>query len=46
LHDPGLYARDPGAFDRLTQAITSARDEKEAAEMRWLELAEMVEALG
>jgi ATP-binding cassette subfamily F protein uup len=43
LHDPSLYARDPGAFDRLTQAIAVAREEKDAAELRWLELAEMVE---
>ena len=46
LHDPGLYARDPGAFDRLTRAIATARVEKEAAELRWLELAEVVEGLG
>ena len=46
LHDPGLYARDPKAFDRLTAAIGAARAEKDAAEMRWLELAEQIEALG
>ena len=46
MHDPGLYARDPGAFDRLTRSIGAARAEKEAAELRWLELAEMVEGLG
>ncbi len=46
LADPELYARDPGAFDRLMKAISAARDEKENAELRWLELAEMVEALG
>ncbi|WP_298670156.1 ABC-F family ATP-binding cassette domain-containing protein [uncultured Sphingomonas sp.] len=46
LADPGLYARDAGAFDRLTKAIGVARDEKETAELRWLELAEQVEALG
>ena len=28
------------------KAIAAARDEKDAAEMRWLELAEMVEGLG
>ena len=28
-----------------TAAIAKARDEKDAAEERWLELAEMVEAL-
>ncbi|MBX9814693.1 MAG: ATP-binding cassette domain-containing protein [Sphingomonas sp.] len=43
LADPGLYARDPKKFDALTQAIGAARAEKEAAEMRWLELAELVE---
>ena len=46
LADPDLYARDAGAFTRLTDAIGKARDEKEAAELRWLELAEQVEALG
>ena len=46
LADPDLYARDPQAFDRLMAAIAKARDEKDAAEMRWLELAEQVEALG
>ncbi|MBN8838623.1 MAG: ATP-binding cassette domain-containing protein [Sphingomonadales bacterium] len=46
LADPGLYARDPAAFDRLTRAIGVAREEKDAAELRWLELAEQVEALG
>ena len=45
LHDPGLYTRDPGGFDRLTRAIAVSRAEKDAAELRWLELAEMVEAL-
>ena len=42
LGDPALYARDPGGFDRLTRAIGAARNEKEAAELRWLELAELV----
>jgi ATP-binding cassette subfamily F protein uup len=46
LADPDLYARDPEAFDRLMAAIAKARDEKDAAELRWLELAEQVEALG
>jgi ABC transport system ATP-binding/permease protein len=45
LADPDLYARDPGAFDRLMKQIATARDDKEAAELRWLELAEQVEAL-
>ena len=45
MGDPGLYARDPAAFDRLSKGIAAMRDEKEAAELRWLELAEQVEAL-
>ena len=43
LHDPALYTRDPGKFAALTQAVAKARADKEAAEERWLELAEMVE---
>ncbi len=46
LHDPSLYTRDPAKFAALTEAIEKAREEKDAAEMRWLELAEQVEALG
>jgi len=46
LADPQLYARDPGKFDRLSKAIEALREEKDAAELRWLELAEQVEALG
>jgi ABC transport system ATP-binding/permease protein len=46
LADPDLYAKDPKGFDRLMQAVAKARDEKDAAEMRWLELAEQVEAMG
>jgi len=45
LADAGLYARDPAAFARLTRAIEAAHAEKDAAELRWLELAEQVEAL-
>jgi ATP-binding cassette subfamily F protein uup len=45
LADPDLYAKDPGKFDTLMGAIAKAREEKDAAEMRWLELAEQVEAL-
>ena len=44
LADPDLYVRDPAAFARLSAAIDKARAEKEAAELRWLELAEQVEA--
>jgi ATP-binding cassette subfamily F protein uup len=46
LADPDLYARDPTRFDALMAAIAKAREEKEAAELRWLELAEQAEALG
>ncbi|HEX8263748.1 MAG TPA: ABC transporter C-terminal domain-containing protein, partial [Allosphingosinicella sp.] len=45
LHDPDLYARDPRRFAALTAAIEAARAERDAAEHRWLELAEKVEAL-
>ena len=45
LADPDLYAKDPAQFDRLMKAIEKAREEKDEAEMRWLELAEQVEAL-
>ncbi|MEJ2408743.1 MAG: ATP-binding cassette domain-containing protein [Novosphingobium sp.] len=43
LADPDLYTRDPGKFAALTTAIEKARADKEAAEERWLELAEQVE---
>jgi ABC transport system ATP-binding/permease protein len=43
LHDPALYTRDPAKFAALTEAIGDARAEKDAAEERWLELAELVE---
>jgi ATP-binding cassette subfamily F protein uup len=46
LHDPDLYSRDPKRFDALTQAIEQARAEKDAAEERWLDLAERVEGMG
>ena len=43
LADPALYTRDPGRFAALTAAIAAARAEKDAAEERWLELAELAE---
>lgn len=46
LADPQLYSRDPKRFDALTKAIEKARAEKDAAEERWLELAEKAEGLG
>jgi len=46
LHDQNLYTKNPAKFDQLMKAVEVARSKKEAAEMRWLELAEMVEGLG
>ena len=43
LADPALYARDPKRFATLTAALDKARAEKDAAEERWLDLAEQVE---
>ena len=43
LHDATLYTRDPAKFAALTKSIEAARAEKDAAEERWLELAEVVE---
>ncbi|MFZ5744404.1 MAG: ABC-F family ATP-binding cassette domain-containing protein [Pseudomonadota bacterium] len=43
LADPALYTKDPAKFAALTKAIDAARAEKDAAEERWLELAEQVE---
>ncbi|WCT72529.1 ATP-binding cassette domain-containing protein [Sphingomonas naphthae] len=45
LADPNLFTRDPKTFDALMKAIETARTKKDAAEMRWLELAEMAEGL-
>ena len=46
LEDPDLYTRDPDAFERLMEAIGQAQEDKTNAELRWLELAEMVEGQG
>lgn len=43
LSDATLYTRDPARFAALTLAVETARAQKEAAEDRWLELAERVE---
>ena len=45
LHDPDLYARNPQRFAELTEKIARNRTEIEAAELRWLEVAEIAEAL-
>jgi ATP-binding cassette subfamily F protein uup len=46
LSDADLYTRNPQRFAELSAAIEKARAEKDAAEERWLSLAEMIEALG
>ncbi len=43
LADPDLYSRDPDKFARISKSLELARDEKDEAELRWLELAELVE---
>ncbi|MES2903399.1 MAG: ATP-binding cassette domain-containing protein [Pseudomonadota bacterium] len=45
LHDPDLYAKNPARFDELTRKASALRDEKDAAEMRWLEVAELAEQM-
>ena len=43
LADPDLYARDPAKFAAVMAALDKVRADKDAAEERWLELAEQVE---
>jgi ATP-binding cassette subfamily F protein uup len=43
LADPELYTKDPKRFATISAGIANARAEKEAAEERWLMLAEQVE---
>jgi ABC transport system ATP-binding/permease protein len=45
LSDHDLYLRDPKLFEALTEAVAAAKEERDAAEHRWLELAEAAEAL-
>jgi ATP-binding cassette subfamily F protein uup len=45
LHDPDLYSRDPTRFAELSQRAEQLRADKDAAELRWLEVAEMADAL-
>ncbi len=45
LSDPDLYARNPDRFAALTERIARHRADIEAAEVRWLEVAEMAESL-
>ncbi len=45
LADPALYAKDPKRFALLNAQIEKARADKDAAEERWLALAEAAEAV-
>ncbi len=45
LSDSDLYLREPDRFAILTERIARHRADIEAAELRWLEVAEMAEAL-
>jgi ATP-binding cassette subfamily F protein uup len=44
LADPTLYSADPQRFANVMQGVANARAEKDAAEERWLYLAEQAEA--
>lgn len=46
LSDASLFTRDNARFTALTAKLDTLRDEKAAAEDRWLALAEEIEALG
>ena len=45
LGDPDLYTHEPQRFAELTERIARHRADIEAAELRWLEVAEIAEAL-
>ena len=45
LADLDLYTRDPKRFAELTDRAAKLRNDKHAAEERWLEVAEMAEAM-
>ena len=45
LHDPDLYAKNPKRFAELTERTAALRAEKDAAELRWLEVAELAEQI-
>jgi ABC transport system ATP-binding/permease protein len=45
LADPDLYARNPQRFAAVTAQLDQLRSELDAAELRWLELAELEQAL-
>ncbi len=43
LSDPEFFAKDPQRFTNISKGLENARAEKDAAEERWLMLAELVE---
>lgn len=43
LADPDLFTKDPQRFANISKGLENARREKDAAEERWLEIAEQVE---
>jgi len=43
LSDPNLFTADPQKFATISKGLENARAQKDAAEERWLELAERVE---
>ncbi len=45
LADPNLYAKNPARFAAITAELDALRGQLEAAELRWLELAELEEQL-
>ncbi len=45
LEDPGLYARDPGGFDKIMKELDRLRAQLSAGEDEWLALEEKREAL-
>jgi ATP-binding cassette subfamily F protein uup len=45
LHDADLFAREPERFAALTATLTDLRAKKDAAEERWLEVAELAEEI-
>lgn len=45
LADPDLYAKNPARFAAITAELDRLRAQLEAAELRWLELAELEEQL-
>jgi ATP-binding cassette subfamily F protein uup len=45
MADPDLYSRDPDRFHALSGRIAKLRETRETHEERWLEVAEMAEAL-